>query len=175
MEFVRIGDKIIDRDKIMRTMDRIFEIRSEGFSQSETASMVGTDRTFVSRLETMGEVRKGSKIALVGFPILNKEEINDFSVSQGLDKVWIMNDVERWEYIKGRTGEELLADIVSLIAELQELDYIIFIGSDLRIRMMEATMGNKVIGIEIGKSPIETDVEIDIKELRTIIECIRRA
>ena len=49
----------------------------------------------------------------------------------GLDNVWIMNDEERWAYIKSRSGEELLRDLVVLVSELQELDYVIFIGSDM--------------------------------------------
>ena len=165
MNLVRVGDKVINKDKIYRTVDRLLDMRSEGLSQAEAASLIGTDRSFVSRLEGLGEVRKGSRIALIGF--LCRE--------YGLDKVWIMNDEERWAYIKSRSGEELLRDLVVLVSELQELDYVIFIGSDMRVHLLEAVLKNKVIGVEIGKSPIKHDVAINLEDIVSIIDKIRSA
>ena len=72
---LRVGEKIIDRDKIYKAVDDILEMRSRGLSQQEIANRIGLDRTAISRLETLGEVRKGGRIALVGFPIKNCEEI----------------------------------------------------------------------------------------------------
>ena len=87
MNLVRVGDKVINKDKIYRTVDRLLDMRSEGLSQAEAASLIGTDRSFVSRLEGLGEVRKGSRIALIGFPIQNKEALDDLCREYGLDKV----------------------------------------------------------------------------------------
>jgi len=173
MNLVRVGDKVINKDKIYRTIDRLLAMRTEGLSQAESASLIGTDRSFVSRLESLGEVRKGSKIALIGFPIKNKEEIDDVCKKYGLDKIWIMTNDERWVYIRSRSGEELLNDIQELVSELQELDYVIFLGSDMRVNLMEAVLKNKVIGIEIGKSPIKSDVFIQVEKIISIIEKIR--
>ena len=175
MNLVRVGDKVINKDKIYRTVDRLLDMRSEGLSQAEAASLIGTDRSFVSRLEGLGEVRKGSRIALIGFPIQNKEALDDVCREYGLDKVWIMNDEERWAYIKSRSGEELLRDLVVLVSELQELDYVIFIGSDMRVHLLEAVLKNKVIGVEIGKSPIKHDVAINLEDIVSIIDKIRSA
>ena len=72
---LRIGDKIINPDKIHRVIDDVLEMRGRGLSQQEIANKVGIDRTVISRLETLGEVRKGGRIALVGFPIKNCAEL----------------------------------------------------------------------------------------------------
>ena len=80
MDFVRIGDKMVSREKIHEAIDAILARRSKGQSQSEVAADLGVDRTFISRLETLGELRKGGSIALIGFPIANCDEIR---TSQG--------------------------------------------------------------------------------------------
>ena len=72
---LRVGDKLINRQKIYRTVDQILMLRRQGLSQQETANQVGVDRTVISRLENMGEVRKGKSVALIGFPIDNCEEL----------------------------------------------------------------------------------------------------
>lgn len=74
-EFYRIGEKLISMEKLNRTVARIMSLRSEGLSQQEVAVRFGVDRSFVSRLETLGAVRKGARLAVVGFPVKNKEEI----------------------------------------------------------------------------------------------------
>jgi len=72
---LRIGEKIINRQKINQIIDEMLNLRSQGFSQQEVANRVGIDRTVISKLETLGEVRKGGRVALVGFPIENREEL----------------------------------------------------------------------------------------------------
>ncbi|MCR4400242.1 MAG: hypothetical protein NUV35_05110 [Syntrophomonadaceae bacterium] len=75
VEFYRIQDKIVSRQKIEVAVTRILEMRARGLSQQEVADRLQVDRTFVSRLEGLGEIRKGASIAAVGFPIQNKDEI----------------------------------------------------------------------------------------------------
>ena len=75
MKFSRIGNKIINIDRIERVIQQIVSLREEGYSQSQVARALGVERSFVSKLEGIGEVRRGKKIALLGFPIKNKEEI----------------------------------------------------------------------------------------------------
>ena len=86
MGLIRIGDKVVDRDKIDRAIDRVFEMRQSGASQQEAADAIGIDRTFVSRLENLGEVRKGQRVALVGF-VGNKDEIEAIARRAGIDYV----------------------------------------------------------------------------------------
>ena len=71
MNFIRIQDKIINWQKIEKILQRALQMRERGFSQQEVADRLSLDRTFISRLESVGEIRKGQSIACVGFPILN--------------------------------------------------------------------------------------------------------
>ncbi|HOK71270.1 MAG TPA: helix-turn-helix transcriptional regulator, partial [Bacillota bacterium] len=96
---IRIGDKVVDRDRIDRALDKLFDMRQNGASQAEVAAALGTDRSFVSRLENLGEIRKGERVAVIGFPIGNKEEIEQLAKKAGVDYVWLMNDEERWAYV----------------------------------------------------------------------------
>ncbi len=173
MELIRIGDKVIDRDKINRMVARVLEARAEGQSQAEAASGLGLDRSFISRLEAIGEVRKGMKIALIGFPLSNCEEIEKVAKDEGLDYVWLMDDKQRWAYVKEKNGISLLNDLMRIIAHLKDFDALIMIGSDMRVKVAEAFMGSRVYGIELGSSPIKSDVRLDPDKLRGIIAGIK--
>lgn len=173
MGLIRIGDKVVDRDKIDRAIDRVFEMRQSGASQQEAADAIGIDRTFVSRLENLGEVRKGQRVALVGFPVGNKDEIEAIARRAGIDYVWLMNDVERWKYVRERSGVELLNDVVREIGGFQQYDAVIFLGSDLRVKLVEAILGHRTVGIVIGKSPIRSDVYVDPSRVEAVIEAVR--
>ena len=54
MDLIRIGDKLIHVTKIDETVRRVLKMRSEGLSQQEVAAKLNLDRTFISRLETIG-------------------------------------------------------------------------------------------------------------------------
>jgi transcriptional regulator len=73
VDLIRIGEKIISRRRIDQYVSRMLELRAKGLSQAEVAGRLGVDRTLVSRLESLGEVRKGKRIAVVGFPIQKKK------------------------------------------------------------------------------------------------------
>lgn len=173
MELIRIGDKVIDKDKIDRTVSRILELRSGGLSQADAAASLGLDRTFISRLETVGEVRKGTKIALIGFPLSNCEEIEAIAKDMGIDYVWLMDDRQRWSYVRNKSGITLLNDLMRIIAQLKDYDALIMVGSDMRVRVAEALMGNRVYGIELGKSPIKGNVRLEPEKLREIAQSIK--
>lgn len=174
LRLVRIGDKIISYDKISKTIDRILSMRSEGFAQQEVADKLDIDRSFVSRLESLGEIRKGERIALVGFPVANKEDLTQVARGLGVDFVYLLNDSERWEFVEQKSGAVLLNDVMELISEMRQFDTVIFIGSDMRIRLVEAILGKEVISIEIGESPITEDKYVDPDMLRDLIMTMRR-
>lgn len=174
MKLVRIGDKIISYDKIFKTIDRVLFMRSEGFAQQEVADKLDIDRSFVSRLESLGEIRKGERIAVVGFPVANKEELAKVAFDLGVDFVYLLNNRERWEFVEQKSGAALLNDVMELISEMRQFDTVIFIGSDMRIRLVEAILGKEVISIEIGESPITEDKYVDPNVLRNLITSIRR-
>ncbi len=173
MDLIRIGDKVIDRDRIYSIIDRVLTLRSSGLSQTDVANELGIDRTFVSRLESIGELRKGKKIAIVGFPVKNKDELIKLASDYAVDHAFILNNEERWEFIKSRNGVDLFNDVLGLIYKLRNYDRIIFIGSDMRIKMITSILGDRIIGIEIGKSPIKEDVHIDPELIEKLLKEIR--
>lgn len=173
MQLVRIGDKVVSKDKIYAVVDKILELRSLGRSQQEVADQLRIDRTLVSRLESLGEVRKGGRIALIGFPIENTAELRAMAEAEGVDFTLVMNDVERWQYVEDKSGVELLNRIMDLITQARSFDAVIFLGSDMRLRLAEAILGEKCISIEIGSSPIQKDKYVDPEMLRDVIRSLR--
>src|SRR5690606_41532006 len=85
VDLIRIGSKLISRSRIIRRIDEILELRVSGKSQQETAEALGIDRTFISRLEALGEVRTGGRGALIGFPIEHKEPPHRAAQAEGVD------------------------------------------------------------------------------------------
>jgi predicted XRE-type DNA-binding protein len=172
MDLMRIGDKLISRSKIARLIDAILQLRVQGASQQEVANELHVDRAFVSRVETLGEVRKGGRLAIVGFPIGNRDEVLRIAQDEGVEFSLILTDEERWGWTERMSGVEVVNQLFDLISEIKEYDNVIFIGSDKRIRLVETILGrDMVVAIQIGTSPIKGDVTLDPDHLR---EAIRR-
>ena len=110
------------------------------------AARFEVDRTFVSRLEGLGAVRKGSSLAVIGFPVKNKEEILDLLAELGVDFSLIMTDDERWRFVQEKSGIELFNEVMSLVARVRTFDVVIFIGSRQRIRWSAALLDKEVVG-----------------------------
>lgn len=174
MDLVRIGDKLISRSKMLRAIDQILELRVQGLSQQEAANRLGIDRSFISRLEGLGEVRRGSRIAVVGFPVANKEEVLQVLEEEGVEYSLILTDAERWQFAQGKSGQQLVNELMEIIASLRTFDAVIMIGSNYRIQLSNALLGREVIGMEIGTSPITEDKVVDVAELRTLVRSIKR-
>lgn len=171
--FVRVGDKLINRQKIDNAIGQILDLRVRGLSQQEVAGKLGLDRTFISRLESLGEVRKGGTLALVGFPLANRDELARVAQEEGVEFVLLMTEQERGAFILGRTGLQLLNELMGLVGEVRTYDTVILMGSDKRIRIIQALLDREVVSIEIGKSPIEADKYYDPEKLRELIKTIR--
>ncbi|NLG87096.1 MAG: transcriptional regulator [Firmicutes bacterium] len=172
-QFARIGEKVIDRDRLYHVVDRILELRAAGVSQQEVAERLGTERSFISRLETLGEIHRGERLALVGFPIANKDELLSLAQEEGIEYTLILTDEERWRFVREKSGNELLNEVMQIIADVKTYDTVIFLGSDMRVRVVEALLDKKVVCIEIGRSPIKRDCEIDANKLRRLIRKIK--
>ena len=173
MKLIRIGDKVINPDRIYRMVDRMLELRTQGHSQQEVAEILEVDRTLISRLETVGEMRKGKKLALVGFPVKNGPELTELATGEGVDFILLMSDQERLNFARNQNGIEVLNQVMRLIARARACDAVIFIGSDLRLKMVEALVGPHVIGIEIGRSPMSEDVYVSPDEVRSLIRSLK--
>lgn len=171
--FFRIGDKLLNRDKLDKTIDRILDMRISGVAQQEVAQRIGCDRSFISRLEGLAEVRRGGNLAVIGFPLANTAELHGLCQELGVDYILLMTDNERWELIQSFDGQSLLNWLMKIIAEMNEYDYVIMIGSDMRIRLAEAILGEKVFGILVGESPIKGDVHLQPGQLKELIISIK--
>lgn len=170
-----MGEKLISRGRIRRAIDHLLELRVQGLSQAEAGRVVGVDRTFVSRLETLGEVGKGPRVALIGFPVGNKTEVEALAQEEGVEYVLLLTNAERYAYFGERSGIDIANQLMDLISRLQEFNAVIFAGSDMRIHLAEAILGPKIIGVELGTSPIETDRNIDLGFLRNLIRQLKPA
>lgn len=171
--FFRVGEKLISLEKLDRIIDQILTQRSEGVSQQEVAERFGLDRSFVSRLESLGAVRKGARLAVIGFPIKNKEEIESLLVELGVDFSLIMTDEERWRFVEEKSGIDLFNEVMRLTAQVRTYDVVIFIGSRQRIKWAAALLDKEVIGIDLGESPIKEDRYVDREKLRELINSVR--
>lgn len=170
---LRIGDKIVNRQKIHQTVDRILELRRDGLSQQEVAGRVGVDRTFVSRLETIGEIRKGGRVALIGFPIKNCQEIDAVARQEGIDFCLVLSEQERWDFVQTKSGVELFNTIMEIVGNVRKYDIVIIIGSNMRIKLIETMLDKAVIGVQIGESPIAEDKYVNPEDIRALIRQLR--
>ena len=169
----RVGEKLIGSEKLHRIIEQILEQRSQGLSQQDVADRFGVDRTFVSRLEGLGSVRKGSSLAVIGFPVKNKDEIQTLLMELGVDFSLIMTDAERWRFVQEKSGIELLNEIMGLVARVRTYDVVIIIGSKQRIRWCAALLDGEVVGVELGETPITRDEIVDHGRLRSLIMAVR--
>ncbi|SHH42265.1 hypothetical protein SAMN02745135_00748 [Caloranaerobacter azorensis DSM 13643] len=173
LDIIRIGDKVIDINKIYRNIDKIIELRIRGKSQQEVANILGIQRTFISRLERLGEIRKGKSVALIGFPIKNKEEVENICLKYGVEYVFLMSEEERWSFIQNKSRLELFNKVLEIIAELRNYDLIITLFSDMRNSLVHKLLDREIISIDIGKSPLTEDIEIDIRTIENILKLVR--
>lgn len=172
MEFIRIGDKVISKNKIIKEIDRILALRVKGCSQQETADLRGIDRSFISRVESIGELLKGRNIGVIGFPIKNKEQILSVLHERGISNCLIMSETERLHFVGDKTGAELVNEIMTLLGEFRNYDTVIVMASDRRGRLIQALLDQQVVLLDIGNSPLTEDVHLDIERLEEVLDAV---
>jgi transcriptional regulator with XRE-family HTH domain len=170
---LRIGEKVINKQKIDHTIEHILDLRSHGFSQQETANRLHLDRTFISRLESIGEIRKGGRVAMIGFPIANCNELRQLARESGLEYHLLLSEKERWEFVQTKSGVELFNKIMAIIATLRQFDIVIILASNMRIKLMEAMLDKAVIAFQIGESPIEKDVVVNLERVKALLDTLQ--
>ena len=161
MEFVRIGEKLINLHKIDETVRHILQLRSNGMSQQEVAEKLQLDRSFISRLESLGNVRRGGRMGMMAFPVSNAEELLALADCYGIEKKLILSNRERWQLIQGKSGVDFLNEVIKIIEDMRQCDTVFVFCSAKWNRMAAALLDNEVYTVEIGKSPISTDVYVD--------------
>jgi hypothetical protein len=172
LEFVRIGDKVISKSKIQKEIDKILALRAKGCSQQETAELRGIDRSFISRVESIGELLKGRNIGVIGFPIKNKEQILSVLHERGISNCLIMSEAERLHFVGDKTGAELVNEIMTLLGEFRNYDTVIVMASDRRGRLIQALLDQQVVLLDIGNSPLTEDVHLDIERLEEVLDAV---
>ena len=173
MDFVRIGDKVISLIKITNKIKEILKLRMLGLSQQEAAEKLGVERTFISRLEGIGEIRKGRSIAAVGFPIKNKAEVEETLKNYGVEYFILMSEEERTAFVNECSGVQLSNKIMELINKFRSFDTVIVMASDYRLRIARDLLDNKIIEMDIGKSPIKEDVNVNMDILTEILKSLK--
>ncbi len=173
MDLIRIGDKVISRKRINESIDNILKLRANGMSQSEAGEKLNIERTFISRLEGLGEVRKGQSIAAAGFPIGNKEEVEKVLKKFGVDYYMLLSEEERNKFASQDTGAQVINQLMELINKFRGFDTVILMASDYRIKMIRDMLDNQIIEIDIGKSPLKDDVSVDINMLTEILKILK--
>ncbi|MTI82169.1 MAG: helix-turn-helix domain-containing protein [Firmicutes bacterium] len=174
MNLVRIGNKIISKQKISQIIDEALQLRQQGLSQTDASTRMGIDRSFLSRMENLGEIRRGKSIAVIGFPIVNKEELQNKLLQEGVDLLYLLTEEERWSFVKNNTGLDLFNNIMDAIAKVHACDQVIVIGSNQRIKLMEAVLDKEVIAYELGHSPIKEDKYVNPGEIVDVVRAIKR-
>lgn len=174
-DFYRIGEKLISMEKLTRAVTEILSLRSQGLSQQEVAGRFEVDRSFISRLETLGEVRRGASLAVVGFPIKNKQELLSLLAELGVDFSLIMTDDERWSFVREKSGIELFNEVMRLVAVIRTYDVVILIGSRQRIKWSSALLDKEALGINLGESPLTEDQYVDPDRLRELILSVQES
>ena len=114
MDLVRMGGKVISLRKLNSIVAEIFNLRSAGLSQTEVAARLGLDRTLVCRLESIAEVRKGRRLVVLGFSVANKEELEETLQAEGVDFILLLNEKERWEFVRNKSGIDLFDTIMEI-------------------------------------------------------------
>ncbi|MHB1393487.1 MAG: transcriptional regulator [Clostridia bacterium] len=169
MDLLRVGDKVISLIKINSKVKEILGLRMLGLSQQEVAEKLGVERTFISRLEGLGEIRKGQSIAAIGFPVKNKMEVEKVLRTYGVEYCILMSEEERTEFVNNCSGVQLSNKIMELINKFRSFDTVIVMASDYRNRIARDLLDNKIIEIDIGKSPIKEDVNVNLDILTDIL------
>lgn len=168
----RIGDKIISRQQIDRWITRVIELRGLGHSQQEVAQKLKIDRTFISRLESLGELRKGKGVAVIGFPVANGPELEALCRQYGVDWQLFLSEQERLDFVRRKSGLDLFNQVMEILALIRNYDTVIVMGSNKRVQGVEALLDRAVIPIELGQSPLTADVVVDLKGFEGVLKTL---
>ena len=174
MKLYRIGDKVISADKLSDAITAILQDREAGATQEDVAKAHDVQRSFVSFLETLGEVRRGERVALVGFPVANAADVKQLAERHAVDFVLVLSQEER-ESIESGDATRVFNQLLETIAALRDYDTLVLLASDWRIATMERILGTEVVGIPLGTSPLRTAVTVDLAELDAVLTAVMSA
>lgn len=169
MKLIRIGGKIISEKRVAEAVAEILQRRSNGHTQQEVADEFGIERSFISYLEGIGEVRRGKKVALVGFPVKNKEEIEQVARECGVDFVYLLNKAERITLGGKKKSSELFDEILEVLAKLKDYDLIVLLAYSGRISKLQKILGREIVGVSLGHLPLRKNKYVEPHEIRDVL------
>jgi len=172
VRLIRVGDKIISWEKVSTALAEMLNRRSKGATQQEVAKAFGIERAFVSYLEGIGSIRKGHRLAIIGFPISNKAEIYKLAEEFGVEFVYLLSENERQDFVTQKSGADLFNELLDILVQLKEYDLIVVLASDKRARVIEKILDQEVVSLPIGVSPLTKDQPVDIGILRNLLEML---
>lgn len=171
MRLYRIGDKVVSREKLLDAVDAILADREDGATQEEAARDASVQRSFVSFLETLGEIRRGGRVAVVGFPVANVAEVRELCDRFAVDFSLILSQGER-ESIEAGDATTVFNMLLETLAELRDYEVVVMIASDWRIKTIERILGTEIVGLELGTTPLREDKQVDTAQLEQILEAV---
>lgn len=171
MRFYRIGDKVVGHDKLVERIEAILADREGGATQNEAAADHGVDRSFISWLETLGEVRRGKRVAVIAFPVSNVAEVRSVCDERGVEMAMIISQAEREGFEAGR-ADDVFNLVLDTLADLKDFDVVIILASTKRTGAIEKILGREVIARSLGSSPLRHDVAVDLDELSDLLDAV---
>lgn len=169
MELIRIGDKVVSKDKLMIALDDMLDARARGATQEEAAARAGVPRSFVSNLETLGTLRSGDKVAFIAFPVDNASEAMDLAARYGIELALAFSQDDRERVSEGTAGD-MFNWILETMATLRSFDTIVVAASDYRIDVLDQIFDGDIVGITLGESPITSDQTLDLSVLENVFK-----
>ncbi len=170
--FFRIGNKLVSLEKVFHVVKKALELREQGYSQQEISGRLSIDRSFISRLEAVGEIRKGNRIAVIGFPLANSKDILKVCSAYGLEYYLILNNKERWEMVQDKQALDFFNSMLELLTRLRQFDLLVMITSQKWHHLAEALLDIQIIHLDLGPTPIKEDCFFEQKRLETILSQI---
>jgi hypothetical protein len=171
MRFYRIGDKVVGRNKLFDRIEAILIDREGGATQHEAALAHDTDRSFISWLETLGEVRRGKRVAFIAFPVANVADVRRVCDEHAIELAIVVSQAER-EGIEAGRADEVFNLVLDTLADLKDFDTVVIFASTKRTGAIEKILGREVIARTLGPSPLRHDVEVDLGELSDLLDAV---
>ena len=153
---IRIGDKVISLERARHLVERIFHLRSTGSTQQEVASLLGVERSFISHLEGLGEIRRSKQIALIGSSIKNPAEVEQAAKDLGIDLIYL-SDGERTS----------MREMLNVIAQVKGLDFVVFLGPQDEASLLERIIDTRIVFISLEQSSSLREIIGELAEKRT--------
>jgi len=171
MRFYRVGDKVVGRDKLIDRIDAILIDREGRAPPPEAGPAHGVDRSFVSWLETLGEVRRGPRVAFIAFPVANVAEVRAVCDAHAVELAMVMSQSEREGFEAGR-ADAVFNMVLDVLADLKDFDVVIIFASTRRTGTIEKILGREVIARPLGPSPLRHDIVVDVEELNDLLDAV---